>query len=96
MSRIRIGFIITILALPARAADFQGAAAILEQASATSAATPTNSPANERDKLLADLKSSRASSTNIAPKDAADHWLTLVDRYFALVSKPADPPIAKP
>jgi tetratricopeptide (TPR) repeat protein len=91
VSLIRIGFIISLLAVSARAADFQGAAAILKEASGTATGSPTNTPASERDKFLADLKSAPTASSDIPSRDAAKQWLSLADRYFVLASKPIDP-----
>jgi hypothetical protein len=64
----------------ARAADFQGAAAILKEASGTATGSPTNTPASERDKFLADLKSAPTASSDIPSRDAAKQWLSLADR----------------
>ena len=91
MFSIRICFMISILAVTAKAVDFQGAAAVLKEVSNKTTGSPTNTPTSERDRLLADLKSAHTASPDVAPQDAAEHWLSLVDRYFVLASKPIDP-----
>ena len=65
---------------PARAQDYLGASNVLRQVEERNASPAEKAKKDASAQLREDLKSFRESVTNLAPTDAAQHWLDLVDR----------------
>jgi len=63
-----------------RAQDYLGASNVLHQVEARNATPAAKQKKDAYAQLRDDLKSFRESVTNLAPTDAAQHWLDLVDR----------------
>jgi tetratricopeptide (TPR) repeat protein len=79
--------ILILIAWPrdaARAQDYLGASNVLYQVAQRSATPAAKQPKDATAQLKDDLKSFRESVTNLAPADAAAHWLELVDRAAKL------------
>jgi len=64
--------------------DYLGASNALRQVAERNAAPAEKQEKDESAKLRDDLKSFRESVTNLAPADAAQHWLDLVDRVIKM------------
>jgi hypothetical protein len=63
-----------------RAQDYLGASNVLHQVEERNASPAEKQKKDASAQLRDDLKSFRESVTNLAPTDAAQHWLDLVDR----------------
>lgn len=72
-------------------AEYQGAAAVLQQAAEsilrTNSETEASSPTKQ---LRADLKAFQKQSAALPPAEAAKQWLVLVDRFTPITEAPAD------
>lgn len=65
-------------------AALRGADAVLQIATAGVATSATNSTGDARRQFVTDLAQFTATSGTMAPAEAADKWLQLVDRYWTL------------
>src|SRR5688500_16659071 len=70
------------------AAEYLGAAAVLEKAMAKKD-EPAKKPVSERGKLKKEIADFEKASANMAPETAADTWLSLLERVAKVSSERA-------